>query len=235
MDNGIYTTLAGQIVAQDSFDITSNNIANANTTAFKRQLQISSSEKFKDKNSTLVMPNDFGSIFDFKQGAMEATNQPLDCAINGQGFFAFQTNDGIKYGRNGRFSLNQEGHLTNANGNLVLSKANGEINMSNTSEVYIDEAGRIFSNTELVDELAVVDFSKKHFLRKSDNGLFTTNEEPLESDNFKILQGHIETANSQPILDTTEMLEKQKSLSQGARMISNIYDMQTNTYRKISQ
>ena len=65
MDNSIYTTLSNQIALNDELSITANNMANANTTGFKKDVQIMSSYTARDKISDLKIPNDIASISDF--------------------------------------------------------------------------------------------------------------------------------------------------------------------------
>ena len=70
MDNSIYTTLSNQIALNDELSITANNMANANTTGFKKDVQIMSSYTARDKISDLKMPNDIASISDFTSGSL---------------------------------------------------------------------------------------------------------------------------------------------------------------------
>src|SRR5438876_6380039 len=83
-------------------DIITNNLANANTTGFKRDFgRILQGEQGFD----------VGTKVDLSPGDIVTTGNELDVAINGQGFFAVQTPNGVRYTRNGSFSLNNNGDL----------------------------------------------------------------------------------------------------------------------------
>jgi flagellar hook protein FlgE len=112
--------LSGLNAARNDLDVTGNNIANANTTGFKR-----SRAEFAD-----VFAQSFGSIADtaigggvrtaavtqqFEQGSIASTGNALDLAVNGEGFFVVSRNGAITYTRDGSFRVDREGFVINSN------------------------------------------------------------------------------------------------------------------------
>ena len=235
-DNSIYTTLSNQIALNDELSITANNMSNANTTGFKRDIQILSSHTSKDKIDNLKMPDDIASISDFTPGSLKQTNNPFNIAINGDGFFMIETQSGISYSRNGNFLINNEGILIDQQGNYVLSDGGDQIAIPlQSSNVFINKNGNIYSSNQLIGVIGVYNFSDLKFLRKSGNGYFNTALEPIPSENFQLLQGFLEESNSKPIIETTKLIDLQKKFSMSSNLISDVYTMQRNSFRLISK
>jgi flagellar basal-body rod protein FlgF len=235
-DNSIYITLSNQIALNDELSITANNMSNANTTGFKRDMQIISSYTSKDKIDNLKMPDDIASIPDFTAGSLKQTNNPFNIAINGDGFFMIETQNGVSYSRNGNFLINNEGILIDQQGNYVLSDGGDQIAIPlQNSNVFINKNGNIYSSNELIGVIGVYNFSDLKFLRKSGNGYFNTALEPIPSENFQLLQGFLEESNSKPIIETTKLIDLQKKFLMSSNLISDVYTIQRNSFRLISK
>jgi flagellar hook protein FlgE len=129
----LQTALSGLLGAQTALDTVSNDLANASTTAFKSQTAL-----FED-----VYPAGASNVpgigtateaisSDFTQGDLTATGNPLDAAIEGNGYFLVNSNGTTQYTRDGAFQLNSNGQLTNLNGDAVegYQEVNGAL--SNT-------------------------------------------------------------------------------------------------------
>lgn len=133
-------------------EATANHLANADTTGFKRDV-VSFDRRFK------AMVNR-----DFSQGPVRTTGNPLDLALADRGFFKIDTPEGIRYTRNGSFTLDSNGTLVDQNGNPVLGQG-GAIVIEGES-VSINEAGEIAVDGAFVDTLDVVDFEDNTRLKK---------------------------------------------------------------------
>ncbi len=140
--------LSGLFAASRNLDSIGNNVANANTVGFK-----SSSVIFADVYASSLGATSGNSIGigtavaavrgNFGQGNVSTTSNPLDLAINGQGFFRLDTNGAINYSRNGQFHLNKDGFIVNSNGGKVTGygvDANGNIIIANPVPVQISSA-----------------------------------------------------------------------------------------------
>ncbi|WP_298290867.1 flagellar hook protein FlgE [Thiomonas sp.] len=121
------TALSGLQAASTDLQVMGNNIANANTVGFK-----SSNAQFADAYATAIAGTapQTGQVGigtsvqtiaqQFAQGNITATNNPLDVAINGSGFFQFNYNGATVYGRNGQFQLDQNGYLVDGGGGQLI-------------------------------------------------------------------------------------------------------------------
>ena len=139
----------GGLRQERKLEAVSNNLANADTNGFKKD-SISFDRQFK------AMINK-----DFSQGNILTTGNPLDFAISGKGFFKIDTQEGIKYTRNGNFTLDANGILVDQNGNFVMGQA-GAIAIDSddvAKELAVNQNGEISLAGELVDTLDIVTFA----------------------------------------------------------------------------
>lgn len=113
--------LSGLNAASKNLDAIGNNVANANTVGFKAS-QAQFADVFANSltgagGTQIGIGVKVGAVAQqFTQGNVTASNNPLDMAINGGGFFRMSDNGTITYGRNGQFQLDREGYIVNANG-----------------------------------------------------------------------------------------------------------------------
>lgn len=140
--------LSGLAAASKNLDVIGNNVANAGTSGFK-----SSKAVFADLYAASLQgagANDVGIgvktsdvMQQFTQGNISPTNNPLDMAINGGGFFRLSTNGVITFSRNGQFQLNKEGFIVNSTGQKLTgypADSAGNINAGSPVEIQLNQA-----------------------------------------------------------------------------------------------
>ncbi|MEB3196714.1 MAG: flagellar basal-body rod protein FlgF [Candidatus Sericytochromatia bacterium] len=178
MIRGLYTASAGMQVEQIRQDVIANNLANMNTTGFKRDLAVlQAREKMAIRRTNDPISGDplaptrrvpigdmgLGVLVDrivkrFDAGNLRDTGDPLDLAINGEGFFTVMNERGEKlYTRAGDFSRNGQGQLTDKQGNLVQGQS-GPIAVDSTQAFNVTQDGVITINGNPVDRLDIVRF-----------------------------------------------------------------------------
>ena len=177
MLRGIYTSAAGMMVQQERLDVLSNNLANVDTTGYKRDQAIQKAfpelllRRMSDDGVTQfpfrsfpvgsydvapvvgtlgtgVETNEYYTIY--SQGSLRQTENPFDVALEGEGFFVVQTPYGERYTRNGSFYLGPEGLLVTKQGYPVLGE-NGPIEVK-LNNFTIDEDGVIYANDAFGDD-----------------------------------------------------------------------------------
>ncbi len=225
-------------------DIIANNLANINTVGFKqliptfkdiREVDVQQEENKNDNG--LPGLNTIGSLsagsvlddtrLDFSQGAIKPTGGKLDVALNGNGFFAVQTNSGECYTRNGNFSLNADGDLVTKAGYKVLGSGGSPINIDLTGkseqDIVITNDGRITFDNEEVGKFKVVDFKDKSKLKMMGDSLFKNidaNTKPVPLENFSVMQGHLETSNANVVKSMINSITGSRTYETLARIIS---------------
>ncbi|WAM31885.1 flagellar basal-body rod protein FlgF [Caldicellulosiruptor naganoensis] len=227
MIRGIYTSASGMILNQKLMDLTANNIANVSTTGFKRDIaQVESFRRmmtyriYDDSSNSIDNAIGYMSlgadvsriVSDFSQGLYIKTDEPLNLAIRGSGFFAVEKVDPqtgqvqVYYTRNGAFTLNSNGELVTLEGFRVLGQ-NGRIVLQNQGKIRIDEQGNIYQDGRFVDRLRLVDFQDKTLLRKIGNNLFEADAQSQQiAFSGRVLQGYLEGSNVNSVQEMVNMI-----------------------------
>lgn len=155
MDSGLYAAYTGLLARTQALDTAANNLANAGTVGFRAQRDyfrgVLAGPANGASNSQIGDAiNDFGvlggNLIDQGQGAITATGNPLDLALNGSGFFAIQTSQGLQYTRDGAFTRSDTGVLQTMQGEPVLD-GNGQQITIPTGAVSVGPDGSISVTT----------------------------------------------------------------------------------------
>ncbi|MBF9018593.1 MULTISPECIES: flagellar hook-basal body protein [unclassified Oceanispirochaeta] len=268
MIRGLYTAASGMQAQQHRLNALSNNLANVDLTGYKKDTSIHKAfpemmiRRFNDDGvhqfpigsvdtapivGKLGMGVEYNESFTvFDQGAMKETSNPFDMALDGDGFFTIQTNDGERFTRNGSFILGKEGYLLTKEGYPVLGEEGPvQIKLNNFT---IDKKGRIFQNgelsdnpqrlvsmqendwagSELVDTLKVVQFegNGNRFLKKMGSSMWTDTPESGAAfmtdikERPTVLQGFLEASNVNSVTEMVNMIEVNRAYEANQKMIS---------------
>ena len=127
--------LSGLSAASKNLDVIGNNVANVNTVGFKESEAhfadiYASAGGLVGENTPGIGTRVSAIAQSFSQGSLTATSNPLDLAINGNGFFRLSDNGAVEYSRNGQFHLDKNGYVVNDSGSRLTgysADANGNI------------------------------------------------------------------------------------------------------------
>lgn len=226
MNSGMYAALSGNLSAMRRLDVISNNLANANTPGFKGdQIQFESVlANVKNPTQTPVLSSDRFST-DFSSGTLQKSDNPLDVALDGDGFFVVNTPQGTAYTRQGNFHRGAAGKLVNADGYEVQGK-NGAINVTG-GRVEIGNGGVVTVDGTAAGTLAQVDFPKPYALTKAGGGLFVPSDPqavptPSASD---VKQGYLESSNVKVVVEMARMIEASRYFESCAKAVKSYDDM----------
>lgn len=160
--------LSGLNAASKSLEAIGNNVANSGTVGFK-QSQVQFSDVYASTltgsgASQIGIGTQVARVAQlFSQGNVTASNNPLDMAINGNGFFRMSTGGAITYSRNGQFMLSKEGFIENASGARLtgyMADANGVVAVGAPTELKIDKADLAPQATSTYDLALTLDSRK---------------------------------------------------------------------------
>ncbi|HBJ82260.1 MAG: flagellar basal-body rod protein FlgF [Pseudothermotoga sp.] len=235
MLRGIYTAAMGMLLDMSKLDVTANNLANVETVAYKRDKL--AFRAYQDR-AIYALPDRRQSIgnltysavlddvfLDSSMGTFMKTDNPMDFAIDGEGFFSLLGEDGVYYSRAGNFKLNEEGYLVNTDGLMVLDENNQPIRFE--SSYVIDADGYIRDLVgNVITRLGIYNFDDPGELRKIGYTLFQPTEEsgqPVVADEFRILSGYVELSNVNAIDEMVNLIEAQRhfEISQKALTVSD--------------
>ncbi|MEE9441140.1 MAG: flagellar basal-body rod protein FlgF [candidate division Zixibacteria bacterium] len=228
MIKGIYKAASGMVPRMKKQEITANNIANASTPGYKKD---STFIKELDTATKSILPRKsdwqtpmIDQIYtDYSQGTFNKTGNPLDVAIEGEGFFVLESIDGgdRQYSRNGSFSVDIEGFLISSSGFRVMGEG-GPIEAAG-GMVEINESGQLMIDGNITDRLQIVNFEDKSILGKVGSSGFMAPEDagPLPAEGFSVRQGFLENSNINVIKEMVGMIITLRNFETGARMIQS--------------
>lgn len=212
MSNVGYVALSRQMSLMRQMDVMANNIANANSTAFKGE-HVLFAEYVSDLGRTPVSyVEDVAVVRDSQQGHLTPTGGSLDLAINGEGYFTIETAAGDRYTRAGTFQLNAEGAIVTAENEPLLDMDGRPLVIPpQTTSIAVSPDGVVSADGVEVGRVRIVAFENEQELRKTRNGLYTTDQQPEPAEDARIAQGMLEQSNVQSIVEMTRMMELLRS------------------------
>ncbi|MDO5648311.1 flagellar hook-basal body complex protein [Paracoccus sp. (in: a-proteobacteria)] len=218
MDNAIYATLTRQSGLMREMGVVANNIANANTTGFRREGVIFAEHlaALDRRGDTLSMAHARGRLLDLGQGVMTQTNGTFDLAIEGDGFFMVETPDGTRLTRAGAFIPSPEGELMTADGFRLLDDGQGPIIIpDNATSVAVGADGTLSANGVVFGRVGVFAPADGAQLHHQGGTTFTTTDDAEAIENPRIRQGFLEESNVDPVFEITRMIEVQRAYELG--------------------
>jgi flagellar basal-body rod protein FlgF/flagellar basal-body rod protein FlgG len=219
MVSGKYSALSGSVSRQQAMDNIANNLANLNSTGFKKDRISFESVLRGSQQIGQARGINYSRIrtigTDFSQGALRDTGRDLDLAISGEGFFKIQRDGQTFFSRNGSFYLDQNGMLKTSDNFNVLDASGQPIQLPDAlgKKIYIDEAGSIvLDTTPSGQRIGVFTVSDPAKLEKQGNSLYRLGDgatsQPAEE--ARIVQGSLETSNINMVEEMTRMIETQR-------------------------
>ena len=208
----------------DIIDIIANNIANTQTAGFKRDFSQVFEEATATETKVVV-----SSFIDLTPGVPVSTGRDLDAAIDGDGFFVVETDNGPRYTRNGSFQVNADGDLVLQDGHRVLGENNAPIFVG-PGLVRIQDGGDIIVNDNVVGTLRIVTFDDPSLIEKE--GMFrlrwggdpTGVQDVVEP---RVKGAHLEGSNVNSVIEMVGLMtafREFESVSQTIRSIATDMD-----------
>lgn len=239
MLKGFYNLTSGMLTQQHRLDTISNNISNVSTPGYKKDVltSVTFREELTSRTGSVDKSNPTGLattskirvpdevVTDFEQGGFDDTGRPFDFALTTDGFFQIQTADGVRYTRNGNFTLDAEGYLYAQPAGRV-SGTNGPI-LLGTDEFSVDSDGTIkLEDGTVVDQIQVVGFNDYQQLIKSGEGLFQ-NPNPANAvaqENPVMKWKMLERSNVSAADEMVDMMASQRAIQSGSQILK-MYDV----------
>lgn len=233
MNSGMYAALSGNIAAMKRLDVISSNLANANTPGFKKDRMLFESMLAGNVSPPAVpqaatadpILQKENLFIDYSGGSITQSGNPLDLAIDGDGFFVVQTPQGRAYTRQGNFRLTADGTLVTTDGFPVLGEG-GPLRIEG-GLVEIDGKGALKVDGVEAGTISIVDFPKPYNLTKISGAQFVpagAQAEP-QAATGSVRQGHLEGSNVETITEMVQMIENSRYYDSCQRMIKGFDSM----------
>jgi flagellar basal-body rod protein FlgG len=239
---GLYTSAAGAFVQTKQVDVIANNIANANTTGFRKdfitlmerpaevyEFEMDGGEpEFIYRHDLLDKlgggPHFMRSYFDVEPGTIHETKRKLDLAMTEKGgFFAIEreNEEGTEtfYTRSGNFYLDGEGFLRTADGEGYVLSDDGQRIELPTEDLTIDDRGNIFFGENVVS-LGIFDFEDYTKLAKVGESLFRpTGGMVAEESGARVQQGFLEGSSTEAVVEMTNMISAMRAYESNIQLM----------------
>ena len=218
MSSGFYAAFSGWLARSEALDAAASNLANAGTQGFRAEREYFRSAlmgpgALGDQLDSTV--NNFGVLggnqIDLGQGALITTGNPLDVAVEGQGFFAIKTRNGVRYTRDGSFQRAHDGMLITAQGEPVLDTKGRPIQIP-TGDISIGSGGAISVGGAVVGNIGVFTFASATSIRPEGANRFApvAGAKPSLATSASLHQGALEGSNQDVIQGTMDLILAQR-------------------------
>lgn len=241
MYQGFYELTSGMLTQRRNLNVIANNMSNVETPGYKSDTQVNSTfaEEMlirtgrtdktgrKDLATTTPIVTAKETVTDYSQGTLEETDNPLDIAISGNGFFRIGLSDGSEqYTRNGQFSLKDDGTLVLSDIGNVLDENGNPITLKDENFTVRSDGTILDKDGQEVARIGLTDFEDYTSLHKEDNGMLSAADDAAKKDvsaDTTLLQNEVERSNVNLIDEMTSMMSSQRAL-QSAAQVLKMYD-----------
>ena len=231
---GLYQSAAGMMVNEYRQGVIANNLANADTVGFKRDIA-SFAERdparlagVRHGPGSELLNSLTGGIWlgethtDFSDGALQPTGNPLDVALEGPGFLMVQGDGQPLYTRDGRMITDPQGRLLAVtDGAAILGPGGQPIRLNPFgAKPSFDEQGRISQDGAIVGRLGIVDFENYDDLEKVGEGRFAADPQRATRVERRVFSGFVESSGVEPIKELVGMIKAARAYQLNAQMIT---------------
>jgi len=249
MTNTLLVGLSRQVTLERQMDVVSNNVANVNTSGFKADRSLfeeyltsgAHEDNFASGDRRVSYVQDRGTFKDFSQGPTEQTKNPLDVAIEGNGFLTVQTPAGERYTKDGGLQINSQGQLVNASGLQVQGTSGPIVFQPTDHDITIAADGNITvlegvgRTSSVRGKLKLVSFADAQKLTKEGSNLYAAGTAAATPDaKSTVRQGFIEKSNVNSVAEMSRMIEVTRAYQSISAMLQQQGDLRKTSLDKLA-
>ena len=246
MVRGLYTAWTGLRNEEKRMDVVTNNMANADTTGFKKvDVTAQSFErhlavKIDDPTVGINLKQGIGGMnpgvkigetyYDMSQGNFRQTEDQYNFALSGNGFFTISTTNksgetSTRYTRDGDFTVTRDGYLVTTDGDYVLAEGGNRIQIpdANLVKISVNEMGEIYSGNNYVAKLQLVDFQSYDALSSYGENMYEAVDGAVQTPaQAKVTQGYLEMSNVNMVTEMVDMIAISRAYETNQKMVQAI-------------
>lgn len=228
METTTYIALSRQLVLRRRMDLIANNIANMSASGFRAEKLLAEQVPVDaGTRQKINFVQDVAVVRDLTPGGMIPTNNPLDVAIEGDGYFVVGTDEGDRYTRSGQFRLNDLGEITTASGDSVLDDGGAPLAIpAESGPITIAPDGTVSTPDTVIGRLSLVTFEDRQDLQKAGESLYRTDQAPTPATESRLIQGLLEGSNVRAVVEMTEMMSTVRAYQGTQKIIDTHHEME---------
>jgi len=210
MQNGLYVALSAQVALERRLETVAANVANVNTPGYRADGVSFAAEIAKAGDNSIAYVTPGSGFISRRSGSLIETGNPLDAAVQGEGWFAIESDGATVYTRDGRMRISDTGALENVNGYPILDAGGAPIQLDPSGgATTISRDGMITQNGKQVGAIGLflIDADAK-LIRAGSSGVISDKpaQPVLDFTQNSVVQGAIEGANVNPIAEMSKLI-----------------------------
>ena len=237
MDNAGYIGLSRNAGLMRELNAIANNIANTSTNGYRREGSVFAEhvKALENGDPSMSIATMSRRFVDLSPGDITMTDNPLDFAIDGEGFFLVETPAGERLTRDGAFSVNAEGELITSTGARVLDEAGGAIAIPPEAQtIGLSQDGFIFADGQAVGRIGVVTADPAFMVREGQN-LFRAENGFEPAPDAVVRQNALEGSNVNAVVELARLIEVQRTYETSKNFMDQENERIRQTIRTIGQ
>lgn len=260
MQEALFTGLFGALTSEHRLDVIANNLANANTAGYKQDHLAFKDTMIQFAHDQIMEPvatvrskplfpepqiaaraRIATTKVDYTQGGMQATGNPLDLAVSGDGFFRVRSPQGEYLTRNGAFNLAADGRLVTKQGWPVVGQGGDIVVPEGTRNVHVSFDGRVFADGDEVGALQINTVTELDGLEKIGGNLYrlkegtASQEVPAIEQGAMVNQGFLEAANVNVVEEMVKMIEVSRHFEACSKLMQTSNALDNAAYSRIGR
>lgn len=243
MDTSLYVNLSYQSSLNRRLELIANNLANVNTTAFKAERVMFDDVSFKAGPSADVsFVIDRASYTDFQTGSINRTGNQLDVAVVGEGWMSVETENGLRYTRDGRMIVAPDQTLTNIDGAPVLDAQGGRIIIpEDAQDITISKQGTVSVNIQgeplpiEIAQIGIYEIEDPYQMVREADGRYGGNVVANIKEDGQLQQFAIEGSNINPIKEIIKLMELSRAYTSVAESSNDIHKTKKDSIGRLSR
>jgi flagellar basal-body rod protein FlgF len=211
MQNGLYVAVSAQVALQRRLETIADNVANMNTVGYRATGVSFETEMARTGDARLDYVSTGSDYLSRRAGGLVKTGNPLDFAVQGDGWFGIQTPRGPAYTRDGRARIDESGTLRTLNGDPILDAGGAPILVDGAAgPLTVSADGMITQNGRQAGAIGLFAIDPGASLIRAENSGVVPDKPPtpiLEFTRDGVVQGAVESSNVDPVREMTRLID----------------------------
>jgi flagellar basal-body rod protein FlgF len=237
MANGIYVALSGAVAQSDALDVTASNVANASTVGYQAERLTFGESLGRARAKDVAYVTPAKTVADPTAGTVTRTDNPLDMAVSGDGYFAVDTPRGVRYTRAGNFRLDGNGTLVSADGFAVRARGGGKLTIPpGSANITVSPDGTVAADGTEVGAVDVARFVPGALARDG-RTLYAATAAPAVANPSasppEVMSGALEQGNVNVVRGMIDLVRVSRTYEALHRMIESYKEIDERTARDL--